>query len=308
MLFQLYLFITLTFQVKSFSQNNYTWPSRDAVPINQFPFIITHDAGTGYLGSNPIDWWSKTQSTGLGGQAHCGARAFDIRPLSSGSKITFHHADISIDKLLTDAVQELVTFANENPNELLLLYISHCQGDGCNERTQQALEQIGVPSCTDGNQLSGATYGSVKKMGRLSGGGALLAIYGFVAENYNSALTCYGDWGDCYNKETNAFTPLWNYMRSISAQAPASSGAFSMIQAHWQYDASSIARGVLHASSILTDETRSSLNSQVADAVTCSPCPGPSGLGVFKYANFIEVNNVCDEGGKLYNALRTRVP
>ena len=296
------------------TQYTASWPTRDSVPINQFPFVMTHDAGTGYMNGGVVSWWAKTQSTGLGGQANCGARAFDIRPLviGNGHPITFHHADIAVDKALVDAVQELITFANENPNELLLLYISHCQGANCQAATQAALANIGVPSCTDGGQLHGATYGSVKTMGRMSGGGAMLAIYGFVAENYDASLTCYGDWGDCYagggKEEEGAFDPLWNYMRQVSAEAPASSGAFQMVQAHWQYDAESIATGVLHASSILTDETRSAVNSQVADAVTCSPCPGPSGLGVFKYANIIEVNNVCDGGGKLYDALRTRVP
>ena len=64
-----------------------------------------------------------------------------------------------------------------------------------------------------------------------------------------------------------------------------------------------------HTSSILDDESRASVNSQLADAVTCSPCPGPDGKGVFTaFANLIEVDNVCDSGGKLYNALRTKVP
>ena len=38
------------------------WPTRDSVPLNQFPFIMTHDAATGYLGSDPVDWWAKTQT------------------------------------------------------------------------------------------------------------------------------------------------------------------------------------------------------------------------------------------------------
>jgi hypothetical protein len=79
-----------------------------------------------------------------------------------------------------------------------------------------------------------------------------------------------------------------------------------MLQAHWQLTASSITQGVLHASSTLDDESRASVNSRVADAVTCSPCP-PSG-GVFKYLNFLQVDNVCDNGIKLYNALRSKVP
>ena len=284
------------------------WPNRDAVPLNQFPFVMTHDSGTGYLDDAPTGWWTKTQTVGLGGQAQCGARAFDLRPhVNADGTVVFHHGTVAVQKSLAEAVQELVGFANRNPNELLLLYVSHCEGDGCVERTQQALESIGVPTCTDGNRLHGATYGSAKAMGRMSGGGAMLAIFGFVAENYDDALKCYVGTAFCYQSDPGAvLEPLWSYIRQLSATAPASSGELQMIQAHWQYDADSIAAGVLHASSVLDDETRSSLNSQLADAVTCTPCP-PSG-GVFKYNNLIEVNNVCDGGGKLYDALRTRVP
>jgi hypothetical protein len=63
---------------------------------------------------------------------------------------------------------------------------------------------------------------------------------------------------------------------------------------------------VLHASSVLDDESRAGVNSKVADAVTCSPCP--SSGGVFRYYGLIEVDNVCDAHPKLFNALRSRVP
>ena len=41
-----------------------------------------------------------------------------------------HHGDVTVPKKMTDALQELVTFANQNPNELIIVYISHCDGDG----------------------------------------------------------------------------------------------------------------------------------------------------------------------------------
>jgi hypothetical protein len=44
-------------------------PYADAVPINQFPFLMTHDSATGYLeGGSPTYWWAKTQTVGFGGQ------------------------------------------------------------------------------------------------------------------------------------------------------------------------------------------------------------------------------------------------
>jgi len=297
--------------------NSTQWPTRDSVPLNQFPFILTHDSATGYLGSDPVDWWAKTQTVGFGGQAACGARAFDVRPLAhADGTVTMHHADVSVGVALSTAVAELIPFANANPNELLLLYVSHCAGTlDCQARTLDVLNRTGVPTCADGGALAGATYGSAKAMGRLAGGGAMLAIFGFVEENYDASITCYNGpapAGHCYGGQAGqdaAFQPLWSYLRAHGAPAPAATGELRMLQAHWQYDAASIAQGVLFASSILDDESRASVNSQLADAVTCSPCPGPDGKGVFTaFANLIEVDNVCDSGGKLYNALRTKVP
>ena len=213
---------------------------------------------------------------------------------------------------------------------------------------------MGVPICTDGRQLFNATYGSVKAMGRLPPGGAMLAIFGFVNENYDASIRCYGggleanasyggglvvnasqdrtaaatiamtpparlphappaarasvDWPwSCYGSDASkAFEPFWAYLRGISARAPAASGQLEMLQAHWQTDADSIARGTLHASSVLDDESRAGVNAKLAAAVLCAPCP-PSG-GVFKWYGLIEVDNVCDASPQLFDALRSRVP
>ena len=310
-------------------------PPWDLVPLNQFPFLMTHDSATGYLkDGNPEYWWAKTQTVGLGGQAACGARAFDVRPLvQDDGNLVMHHGPITVPQTITAALSELVTFANQNPNELILVYVSHCAGPNCMQRTQDAVRGMGVPTCTDGAQLFNATYGSVKTMGRLPPGGAMLVIFGFVEENYDRSIKCYGggvewavnatvgvnrsnravgaaeaDWPySCYGKDASkAFEPLWTYLRGLSAQPPAASGELRMLQAHWQYDADSIAAGVLHASSILDDVSRADLNAKIAEAVLCAPCP-PTG-GVFKYNNLIEVDNVCNASPQLFNAFRSRVP
>eukprot|EP00729_Bicosta_minor_P014432 gene14432-16850_t len=62
---------------KSSTNQQLEW---DQVPLNQFPFIMSHDSATGYLDNSPEYWWAKTQTVGFGGQANCGARAFDVRP------------------------------------------------------------------------------------------------------------------------------------------------------------------------------------------------------------------------------------
>jgi hypothetical protein len=68
------------------------WLDSSAVPFNQYPFLMPHDAATGYLsaGLNPIHMWAKTQSGGFRQQAACGARAWDIRP--SNGRIPSSHA------------------------------------------------------------------------------------------------------------------------------------------------------------------------------------------------------------------------
>lgn len=265
------------------------------------------------------------------------------------------------------------------------------------QAAQKAIRGMGVPVCTDGNQLYNATYGSTKAMGRLPPGGAMLVVWGFVNENYDDSITCYGgslgqpervarhqssaaaaspaesavavaaaggaaaaaggaaaaaggaaggpsaklnglpapptaanavrsspstknatgtataDSPDfywyCYGddaEQESAFEPLWAYLRQHSAEDPPANGQIQMLQAHWQYDAAAITQGTLHASSILDDESRAQVNSKVADAVLCAPCP-QSG-GVFKWHNLIEVDNVCDASPKLFNAFRSRVP
>lgn len=64
--------------------------------------------------------------------------------------------------------------------------------DRCMEATEKAVRGIGVPTCTDGNQLYNATYGSTKALGHLPPGGAMLVIFGDVNENYDDSITCYG--------------------------------------------------------------------------------------------------------------------
>lgn len=56
-----------------------------------------------------------------------------------------------------------------------------------------------------------------------------------------------------------------------------------------------VAIGELHNSSLLLDEVKSNLNGLLLDAVKQKS---------FKHLNFVEVNNVCDNGRELLEALR----
>jgi hypothetical protein len=92
-----------------------------------------------------------------------------------------------------EAEQELNTWAQENPEELLVLYVSHCLGQGCEAMTRTALQTLGVATVTDPEQLVGATYGSMRALGKAKGGGSLVAVFGLVEEEYDPTIQCYGE-------------------------------------------------------------------------------------------------------------------
>ncbi len=98
------------------------------IPLSEWAFVTSHDAGTGYLqGSDILTLLAKTQTVGLSGQLDCGVRAFDLRPtiLANGSVI-MSHGPVLIPTLLSTAIQDVVMWAARNPSELILIYISHC--------------------------------------------------------------------------------------------------------------------------------------------------------------------------------------
>ena len=66
------------------------------------------------------------------------------------------------------------------------------------------------------------------------------------------------------------------------------------VQALWESDAYGCVTGTLHNSSLLMDESRSKINEWVAQSIL---------KGSFKYLNFLEVNNVCDGGERIVEAL-----
>ena len=70
----------------------------DDIPINEYPFIMSHDAGTGYIEYNSLlSNWSKTQSGGLYSQLECGVRSFDIRPKIIDNKFKIYNQYIDVD-------------------------------------------------------------------------------------------------------------------------------------------------------------------------------------------------------------------
>lgn len=278
--------------------------SASARMLNEYPFLMAHDAGSGYLDrTHVVADWTKTQSVGLAGQLQCGARAFDYRPYYEDGTLFVHHGGVVIHTPMQQSLDEITTWASSNPeNELVLIFLTACDGDdGCKDAAISLTEDNGIKVITDCSQLTGLTYEDALSMSSLTGGGNALAVYDCMESHYDSTINCYGKGYACYNNTwfTETTGPPWEqmteYALATSAEPPPSNGNLWMIQTHWQSDAASITLGTLHKSSLLIDEEKSMINAWTAEQIE---------LGAFKYMNMVEVDNVCDAGPRILNALR----
>jgi hypothetical protein len=284
--------------------------------LRNFPLIMSHDAATSMLDSklNVIESYTQTQSSGtLASQLDCGARAFDYRPyLMNDGSLVAHHGAIKVKSSMEESVQGLIDWlkVDEHNDELVLLYVSHCEADGdndtqgerCTDASAQLLEKLGVSVISDCESLSGMTVAEAFKHGELSeNSGSLLAVQGCVNENYDSSINCYGFYDKvktycCYGKNKEV---AWNNFAAYLNRTAASmsTDALWMLQAHWQSDAVSIPLGDLHRSSVLEDESKAGVNAWLASTLRSRALP-------FESLNIIELDNVCDGGVGVLAALR----
>ena len=247
--------------------------------------------------------WTITQSVGLGGQLECGARSFDYRPYFEDGVLYAHHGGVVIRTPMQQSLDEVISWAASNTvDELVILFLTACDGDdGCKDAAISLTESNGIKVVTDCSVLSTMTYDDAMEMSALNGGGNVLGVYDCMNSNYDSTINCYGQGYACYNDTwfTESTEEPWKqmteYALAAGATPPPSNGYLWMIQAHWQSDAASITIGTLHKSSLLIDEERSMINKWTAEKIE---------EGAFKYMNIVEVDNVCDEGLRILQALR----
>jgi len=211
----------------------------------------------------------------------------------------------------------------------------------CRNMTSAAMADVGIPQL-DCGKLASMTVEDAMNQGRLgASGGSVAAISDCVAENYDPSIKCYGDilhdgvdqtnstadarrlrslahpnntsaLGEvphdgnetndrfvCYGSGAEkAFAGLWTYMEATcNTQEPpyAEDGQLWMAQAHWQYDPTSISQGEVYHSCIIADESASGVNKKLAEKIR---------QGAFKHINLLEVDNVCDGGTELLQALQ----
>jgi hypothetical protein len=108
------------------------------------------------------------------------------------------------------------------------------------------------------------------------------------------ALFTYSCWTDGSYKEV-PIDQMTTYLDKVFAAGPSgTSNPLYQGQALWQESTASVVIGELHLSSLMEDEAKSGLNSIVAGHVR---------EGRWANVNLVEVNNVCDGGNDLKNAL-----
>jgi hypothetical protein len=276
-------------------------------PLNQYPMIISHDAVSGEIVSDRdhvLSDWTKTQSTGLTSQLDCGARAFDYRPQIKGDMIYGHHGGVTVYKPMEESVQEILKWTAANPIDLIILYISHPDGDNCYEQVSHLLSKYGVYQLSDCSKINSLTYEGALK---LAGSNRLFAIFDCTEENFDENINCYGKDFVCYddpswgptNTSSVPFSHLSTHLQAITAKDPTTDykNMLWMAQAHWQSSAETITLGTLHRSSLVLDESRSEINLWVQKQVEA---------GAFSHLNFLELDQVCDNGPAIYTALKKK--
>lgn len=212
-----------------------------------------------------------------------------------------HHGSIKVNKLMNESVAEIIDWCGDNSEDLVILYLTAFDGeDNCYDSALDIVKAQGVYAITECTDLQTLTYESAREFGRMKNGGSLIALFECVEGQYDPTNVCYGKGFICYESSWGGSTEepwahMTQYMRSATASIPVNDGRLWQAQALWESDAYGCVTGTLHKSSLLLDESRSNMNQWVAESVS---------RGDFKYLNFLEVNNVCNGGDKIIEALK----
>jgi hypothetical protein len=275
--------------------------------LKDLAMVMSHDAATGYLTrTHVVADWTITQGADLVGQLDCGSRSFDYRPYydADKDKVIAHHGGIKVDIEMGDAIDDVLSWSADNPNELVMFYINSCDGDaGCQDATKAVVDSKNIYSISECASLGSLTVEDIMKNAQIpENGGHVFALYDCVSQEYDSTVNCYGKDFTCYDARPKDTAQIpWDHMISYAMNTTAvdkSHGAsYSpwMLQAHWQSTAGSITSGTLHRSSLLLDEERSDMNKWAADSIVARKFPTLS---------IVELDNVCNHGLDVYNALK----
>jgi len=276
--------------------------------LNSYPMIMSHDSASGEIveeRDHVVVDWTRTQSVGLVGQLNCGARSFDYRPYLQGQTVFAHHGPVVVHKQMSESLAEVVDWLAAAPDELVVMYMTDCAGDeGCTEAAQALLDAAHISTLSDCADLRDLTFAGARLRGRLGSGGSLLAVLECVTSNYVPEVNCYGANFVCYDSWPAGTSDVpWDSLKSYAAAVTGADPTTAspnlwMTQLHWQSTALSVSLGALHNSSLLRDEALAGVNAWVEQALLS---------GDFKYLNFVELDNVCDNGLAVRAALQRRL-
>mmetsp|Transcript_74670 Transcript_74670/g.205906 ORF Transcript_74670/g.205906 Transcript_74670/m.205906 type:complete len:209 (+) Transcript_74670:97-723(+) len=170
-------------------------PKEADMPLRELPMLASHDAATGYMGSEDVrNTWMRTQATSFPNQATCGSRALDLRMGSLGGKVQMHHGGFYMyDQTVEDTMADMVGWAAAHPTELVLLMGSHCEccasynpvtteGNDCSscscasDTFKQPFAANAIAVVTDCSEVASLTRETAMNKSALPQGGHLLAI------------------------------------------------------------------------------------------------------------------------------------
>lgn len=273
-----------------------------ATPLRRVPFLMAHDAATTYrhdyslLGEIVPSQVQTQPDGGFTTLLDCGVRALDVRPCRTlEGHLYMHHGPVTVKRRLEDALREVVSWAGQHPEEMVLVYLSHC-GSGldcaggtegpnehCDTATSAALGRLGITMLPSVD----ISYAEARAKGRLANGGLVLA-FTQARENYDASIQyCAGA-----KVKASAFADLFAYMDRVAAE-PSAGRELVITQAHWQDSHTTLVDGC--AETVLQMESASQLNLEVARRISAGRWP---------HLNLLEIDNACDQGPQLSAALR----
>jgi hypothetical protein len=268
--------------------------------LREYEFIMAHDAATAMLPliqhnpkiENIVNLYAQTQATGtLDDLLKCGARALDLRVHrnDTSNELNFYHGPANVYYNVSQALLDVVSFLELNAEELVVL-IWLCGNDECLAAVNGTLLELQLPTihwnCTSYADIANLDVLEVRNISKVRTGGSLLSLNKRCIEmNYDKNITCYKDLHSCTSKKTQSyrFDAFYEYVnRTYEADH---GDKLWMIQAHWQYDGTSISIGMLHNSSILDDTCESQINDKFRAWV--------KERHNSTFSNFVEFDNVC---------------
>lgn len=167
-------------------------------------------AATGYMGSNPLCGMYKTQTVSFQHMLECGVRALDYRPyyvqpiIGQGAWKFWHGpsstdataiANYYTDQTIESTIGEITGWAAANPEELVILVVTHCGCFNVNNCCNGASTELGnVPGLDTVFQslnfpvldcdvdLASASEASIMNISKLNGGGHAIAMIDHCAQ------------------------------------------------------------------------------------------------------------------------------